>query len=171
MDMPEEWRDIPGYDTYQVSSLGNIRNKKTLYVLNGSIDRYGYKKFYAWSTKEKPKTLKFHKAVHFAFFTGLEGVVNHKDGDRTNNKVSNLEIVNIRENATHSRMAKAPNTGASFHKPSGGWTSRISINGVRKHLGTFKTPEEAGARYRKELLDLGLENKYVKNAPPQAQEE
>lgn len=163
MDMPDKiWADIPGYDLYQVSNMGKIRNKKTLREIKGRDDNKGYLKFCAWGFGDKSKTLKFHKAIHLAFFNGQDGLINHKDGNKHNNCLDNLEVVSARENVSHGKTARGKNTGAVLHKPSGLWASRICIDGKSKSLGYFKTAEAASGRYFKELEVKRLENKYAK---------
>ena len=94
----EEWRNIKGYEgRYQISSFGRVKSlidNKGKYrekILKQRIDK-GYLK--AHLTKNgKQKTYSVHRLVAQAFIPNLNSLpcINHKDEDKTNNHVSNLE--------------------------------------------------------------------------------
>ena len=99
----EQWRRCQyPLVRYEVSSLGRIRHarrKKTLQLMK---DRKDYMVFNA-RIKGKRKSLKVHRQVAFSFCDGWrEGLmVNHKDGDKHNNRATNLEWVTASENQRH----------------------------------------------------------------------
>lgn len=103
----EIYRDVIGYEgIFEVSNLGNFRNAKTGRVLKGVVHKNGY---HLVGTKPngrkgKDKTFRVHREVAFAFVPNPEGKphVNHKDGDKLNNKADNLEWVTPAENNQHS---------------------------------------------------------------------
>lgn len=103
----EEWRNIPGHDKYQVSNEGRVRSLKTNRILS-SCSCNGYRQVGLYSDG-KQKTITIHRLVALAFLgdrpMGIDGrrnEVNHKDGDRANNRLSNLEYVTRAENVIHS---------------------------------------------------------------------
>lgn len=98
--MEEIWKDIDGFDLYQASNLGNIRNKKTGLVLTPITDKDGYFRVHLNNDKI---TRPVHRLVAKTFIPNPEHKpqVNHKDGDKTNNRVSNLEWCTSRENNIH----------------------------------------------------------------------
>lgn len=97
----EIWKPIEGYnDLYSVSSLGNIRNNKTNKLLIGSINNIGYRRVAFGSSNKKYFV---HRLVAKYFCEGYDDnlVVNHKDGNKLNNKASNLEWVTRSQNDLH----------------------------------------------------------------------
>ena len=86
------WRDVPDYEgCYEVSNSGVIRNKKTGKELNPSIKRNGY---LAVDLGYKgSKTISVHRIVARAFIENVNGYpcVNHKNENKLDNRVENLE--------------------------------------------------------------------------------
>lgn len=110
--MTELWKDIEGYeDCYQISNCGRIRSKarKTKnqyseeFIKNtGTITSAGYEVQNLYNGN-KYQTLSVHRLVALYFVDGFENgkVVNHIDGDKTNNYASNLEWCTRSENQKH----------------------------------------------------------------------
>ena len=96
--MTEEiWKDIKGYEGYQVSNFGNVRslnyNKtKKIKILIPSLDNYGYNYLLLYKNSKR-KHFTVHRLVAQAFIPNPNNLpqVNHKDEDKTNNCVENLE--------------------------------------------------------------------------------
>jgi len=77
-----------------------------------------------------------------------EFVVDHRDGDRLNNKWSNLRKCLPKENGKNKRTMASNTTGhkgVTYHKRDKVWISYITTDGVKKHLGSFKTIGEAAS--------------------------
>jgi len=96
--MIEEWKDIPGYEgLYEVSNLGRVRRNGK--ILKPSKNRYGY--FQLVLSKDGTKrTFTIHRLVAYAFINNPDNLpcINHKDEDKTNNAVNNLEWCDSRYN-------------------------------------------------------------------------
>lgn len=100
--MTEEWKPIKGLH-YEVSSLGNIRNSENKNVLtNFDKNRIGYLRVYLYSEGKKKRYF-VHRLVAETFIPNPENKpqVNHKDGNKQNNELSNLEWVTRSENGLH----------------------------------------------------------------------
>lgn len=113
----EKWKDVKGYEgIYEVSNHGRVKTKKgktTHSVLHGKrvweerilkqkTDKRGYKRVALWKEK-KTKTLLVHRLVADAFIENPndEPLVNHKDGNPSNNKRENLEWCDSKHNVNH----------------------------------------------------------------------
>lgn len=106
--MQEEWKDLyweqdgQVYDyrgLYRVSNLGRVFGVKTNKMKRPKADRYGYLTVSLWKDN-KEKNCKVHRLVAFMFIDGyFEGAsVNHKDENKQNNCVDNLEWCTVEYN-------------------------------------------------------------------------
>jgi len=165
----EVWKDIPNYEGfYQASNLGNIKSLERMVkhwpsglkivkerILKANPNTQGYLSL--WINKDSiSKKIQVHKLVAIAFLNhvpnGYEIVVNHKDFNILNNKLSNLELVSQRENANRKHLKSTSKyTGVYWYKRDKKWKSRIQINGKNKNLGTFENEHDAHLAYQKEL--------------------
>jgi hypothetical protein len=93
-----EWRIVAGFDRYEVSNTGLVRNRQTNRVLRPFTTRNGYLMVKLCDGYQK-STKKIHKLVATAFLGDSEGrVCDHCDRVKTNNNVSNLRYVSIADN-------------------------------------------------------------------------
>lgn len=117
METIEIWKDIIGYEgLYQVSNLGKIRSfDRPIRTGKGNatrrihgrihkqtIDAWGYS-CVSLNKQGVGKKSKVHRIVAIAFIPNPENKrgVNHIDGDKQNNQVTNLEWATIKENNDH----------------------------------------------------------------------
>lgn len=93
---------IPNYDNYYIYDDGNVLNITTNKMLKGSISEHGYK-YYRLSKNNTKRMFYAHRLVAEAFLINPDNlpVVNHKDGNKLNNNIDNLEWVNYSENIKH----------------------------------------------------------------------
>ena len=96
-------RDVKGYEgRYKVNALGEVFSVKRNIKLSETIDCNGYVKFCLYKDGKRHQ-VKLHRIVAEAFIPNPNNykVVNHLDGGRLNNHVSNLEWCTYKENAQH----------------------------------------------------------------------
>ena len=111
----EIWKDIPGYENrYQISSRGRIRsmprqicnsiNCRSLpeKIVNPYKNGNGYLFIYLYAEGSRKKFY-IHRLVAFVFIPDGDPAleVNHRNKDRCNNCLSNLEWMTTKENAYH----------------------------------------------------------------------
>jgi len=107
--MEEVWKDIEGYDgDYQISNKGNIKSFKRIKdgkLLKATVGNTGYCTVKLSNKDKERKTFRVHRLVALHFLELVEGKdnVNHKNGDKTDNDVNNLEWCTYKENNIHAR--------------------------------------------------------------------
>ena len=101
------WKKIQDFEDYEVSDKGEIRNSEGL-ILQQRLSRNGYLRVNLKS-KGKYKTVEIHRVVAQAFLGAIyKKQVHHKNGDRTDNNVTNLQIVSKKEHRLlHREMEEA----------------------------------------------------------------
>ena len=104
----EEWRDVVSFPSlFEVSSLGNFRRKGKLENLAQHINAKGYKLIATQPNGRKNvgKTFRIHREVALAFIENIDSKpqVNHKNGNKQDNRVENLEWCTNQENMVHAR--------------------------------------------------------------------
>lgn len=118
MDNLEIWADIIDYvGLYKVSNKGRVYNTVTNTILAVYTDRGGYNKCTLMKDKQRKSCL-LHRIVAKAFIPNHENkkTINHIDGDKSNNSVSNLEWATMSENSKHAwqtGLKKSSNNGRS----------------------------------------------------------
>lgn len=114
-----EWRHIPGYEgRYMASSLGEImrcpyKQPNALTggysvfpskILKPELKKNGYLSLQLTDADGENKTWTVHRLIGKTFLGAMDNdgmVVNHKDGDKTNNVLTNLELITSSENKKH----------------------------------------------------------------------
>ena len=94
-------------EKYEASTDGHIRNKKTKRVLKEFVGKDGYVR-----TQFDGKTRLVHRVIAFAFIASdvNKPFVNHKDGNKQNNSVDNLEWCTRKYNSYHAKINKLINS-------------------------------------------------------------
>lgn len=159
--MEEIWRDIDGCNgRYAVSTHGRVRGPQ------GKILKSGSSRGYPIINISGRGTIAVHLLVALAFLPLRKENVNHKDGDKTNNHLSNLEFCTRSENQQHavnlglkSQARKVlmidPTSGNELEFPSCGAASRHLGGGASRSSKISKCARGETPRY------LGFEWRYV----------
>lgn len=121
----------------------------------GSIDRKGY-----MCVKVNGGTYKAHRLV-WAIVKGESPPcqIDHINGVEMGNSIENLRLALKNDYDNQQNLKRRKNNtsgyiGVNWHRPSKKWKAQIGVNGSKKHLGLFATPEEAHIAYlaaKKEL--------------------
>jgi uncharacterized protein YijF (DUF1287 family) len=101
-DFDIDWKKIKGVDSfYEINNLGQVRNQKGQ-ILKTSVNSGGYEVIALRKDKIK-KQLYIHRLVAKAFLDNPNNYkeINHKDENKLNNKVENLEWCNRKYNAVY----------------------------------------------------------------------
>lgn len=119
----------------------------------GSLDSHGY-----LQTFIDGRMRLLHRVIWLMVYgTWPAGQIDHINGARTDNRLANLREASREENCRNSKVQSnnaSGKKGVSFHKPSGKWQARISVDGKRRSLGAFDRKEDAADAYDRAALDL-----------------
>lgn len=144
------WKDIKGFEgRYQISNLGQVKSLQDGSLKKLRVAPNGYIKCQLWV-----KGRLFHRYVHrlvaehFLANWSDDLAVDHIDGNRSNNRADNLEMVTTSENSLRGFRRAGKKRGAYLFR--GKWLS--SINKV--YIGVFATKEEAHEAYRLKYIEL-----------------
>lgn len=101
--MKEIWKPIIGIENYYVSNKGRVISLITGKILKDRLDRYGYPRLTLNGTKGGKIYKTIHRLVAEAFIPNPDDKpqVNHIDGNKLNNSITNLEWTTSKENKAH----------------------------------------------------------------------
>ena len=113
----------------------------------GTLSHHGYLRM-----KIDDKTYQAHRLAWLYVHGHMPTYsIDHIDGDKLNNRISNLREANRSQNNQNGRASERKHDlprGVGISHPSGRFKASISLGNKRRHLGTFNTPEEAGEFYQ-----------------------
>jgi len=162
--LDEKWVLMKGFEaSHAISNYGRVislprkitDSKGRKYttkakILARNITKLGYNLVHL-SVDNKNDAFSVHRLVARHFIGESDLCVNHKDRNKLNNHVSNLEYVTYRGNTNHWREGgKELPIGVSKHNKR--YRARICCNGKERHIGTYDTPEEAKEAYDAEVI-------------------
>ena len=171
----EIWKDIKDYEGYyKFSNYGRAKSVKRK-IPNGG-DRIGYrtmkskilsygKDSYGYMTvvfykKGKGRTDRMHRLV-WNYFNGSipkDKVIDHIDGNPSNNNIKNLQLLTHRENITkgtvkkRSKWSLLPNVSYSLDRKK--YFGRLQVNGKSIITGLFDNENDA----YKSVIDYMIKN-------------
>ena len=98
-----EWEQAEGFSRYLISTDGKVYSLKSDRLLPQGITERGYKQVVVYNDMGVKKHMKVHRLVYMAHVgvipNGLQ--VNHKDENKTNNCIDNLELMTNKENCSY----------------------------------------------------------------------
>jgi len=178
--MVKDWSEVFYYDETSPSCLrwavdipyrgllGGAALKRKVGDVAGTLQKANKKSGSRWKVKYKQKAYMAHRIVYSLHHTemSVDQVVDHRDGDATNNKIDNLRLVSQEINARNGRIRsnnKTGYTGVTYRVVNGfeyfvaGW---VNANGKQgnKYFSIAKLGEELAeflaAEYRRHQIDL-----------------
>lgn len=160
MENIEIWKNIKEYPDYEVSNLGNIKSLKhgKEKIKKQHVNTNGYLSVSLLKNgKQKTKTIHQLVAICFLYHEPDKQklVINHKDFNRLNNNIENLEIVTTRENTNQKHFKSSSSyVGVSWCNTYKKWYSSIRIKGKTKNLGYYFNEIEASNAYENKLKEI-----------------
>jgi len=142
----------PSTGEFRWLSLPKHMHRK-LGCIPGKINHRGYWKMYV-----DGKTYQGHRLA-WLYMTGdwPSLLIDHIDGDPSNNKWANLRLATPAQNCQN-RRASVRNTsgykGVTWHRKCQKWQASIKVNGKNIHLGLHSTPEAAKAAHDAKALEV-----------------
>ena len=135
----EEWKQVKVFNNYEVSNLGNVRNKQSLKLMKQCFDKNGYK-LVNLSNKGKTKLFRVHRLVLVTFTKESDKQVNHINENKQDNKLINLEWVSCEENNNHGSRNKRVSKALSKK------INQFDLNGnlINSFYGTKEAERQTG---------------------------
>lgn len=103
-------------------------------------------------------TVKGHRLAWFITFGELPEMIDHVNGVKNDNRLSNLRKASNSENQMNRANPCANNQtghlGVNFNKLANKYAARVQNNGKRVHVGYFDTPEDAAKAYNQAKSEL-----------------
>ena len=168
--LQEEWKAITGYEgLYEISNFGRVKSLNRLDSMGRVVEETikaqhigttGYPTI-TLNKDGKKKTKVVHQLVAESFLGHIpdsyNGVINHIDNIKTNNRLDNLEVVSSRYNTQYSKSTEG------VYERRNKFEVYIRIDGKKTYLGSYTSKEEALKVRNKKLqeVDTFIPLKYV----------
>lgn len=144
----QTWKSIKGYEgLYSVSDSGHVMG----HVRGRELKPWIHKSGYTYITIKKPgtnkKSFRLHRLVATYFLENPEGLpaVNHLDGNKENNRVSNLEWCTQSANELHARdTGLNPGRGETHHRAK---LTLASVLEIKRCLAAGEAPRKIAENY------------------------
>ena len=174
--MNEIWQPIIGFEeTYEISNYGKVRSiDRSVACMYGNriitkdykgkelslFIRNGYDNYTGVRLRKDNRYHQF--CMHLLVWDNFVGtprdrthIIIHINGDRTNNRLDNLDIADKRW-GTHNPTKTNPYRGVIRVQRKGRekWSARLRYNGKTENLGCYDEPEEAHVVYQTRLKEV-----------------
>lgn len=159
--LQEEWKAVIGYENlYEVSNFGRVKSLNRLDSMGRVVEETikaqhigttGYPAI-TLNKNGKKKTKVVHQLVAESFLGHIpdnyNGVINHIDNIKTNNRLDNLEVVSSRYNTQYSKSTEG------VYERRNKFEVYIRIDGKKTYLGSYTSKEEALKVRNKKLKEI-----------------
>lgn len=172
----EIWKDVPGYEGYyQASNLGKVRSlDRTIIdkngcskfykkkVIVGSYNKGGYRQT-SLNKNGVSTPLKFSQIIAMTFLShvpdGGHHVLDHINGNKTDDRVANLRVITQRENCSigyrsDKESLRSRYVGVGFVENTKRWVAQIYHKNVATRIGCFKKEIDASNAYKEALSKI-----------------
>lgn len=154
----ESWVEVNGNKLYKVSDMGNIFSVNANRIIKKQVNKYGYEYVDMYLSGVKSRR-NVHKLVIEAFIGIQDGQVDHIDGDKRNNRLSNLrycsgwqnKINHLTKDKKIEGKYSSKHVGVFFRKNRNRWIASATVEGKRTLIGSFKHELDAKESYDKFL--------------------
>ncbi|ENU89235.1 MULTISPECIES: HNH endonuclease [Acinetobacter] len=133
------WKMLPDY--YAEWNVLNRLNSRFFGTRAGRLNKRGYRDIGIWGEKYLE-----HRIIFFMHHGYLPKLIDHIDGNTTNNRIENLREASQSQNAMNSKRPISNSSGCKGvvkRKNENKWMAQITKNGKVIYLGTFKRFEDA----------------------------
>lgn len=164
------WKDVVGFDNYQVSDCGHVRNKKTKKLLRPDLTTHpitGRQTYRVTFYKNGDRTRKLvHTVMADAFALPKredQTQLDHIDQNSLNNILSNLRWATPKENMHNRKLTKSNISGfrgVSWNKQKKKWVAQFNDkNSKQKHISYFHCKLDAYCAYLNAMVnEYGFDN-------------
>jgi len=155
--------NYPNYCIWDDGVVWNISGNKLREIYGYIHCETGYKRFCLYDKNRKQKTLTLHQLLALSFIPNPENLkeIDHIDGDKLNNSLSNLRWVtpsqNNRNKEKFQRNENTPQSGfkyVTWDNINNKWKGNLTINGEYIYIGRDEEPEILYIKCLKKLYEL-----------------
>lgn len=153
--------NIKNYPNYNVDKNGVITNIITNKIIKHQMDKDGYYRVNLYNKGQHTKQF-VHRLVAMAYLPNIKNLpqVNHKDGNKENNQVDNLEWVTARENVVHSYKVGLKRGIGACHigeKNTNSKLKEIDVLMIKKRKNNKEKIRDVYADYKDQITFKGFE--------------
>ena len=143
----EQWKKIPGFEAYEVSTLGNIRNAKG-HILKPWLDGGGHYQIQLG----RGNKFTLHRLIALTFIPEVDGkpYVDHINQNKTDNRVENLRWATRSENGLNTANRTA-NRNIYVHQP-GGYSICVRRREQGVRIWAYRKTLEEAIQCRDEII-------------------
>ena len=154
----ETWSQIEGYSQYSISITGEVKKNDNSMRMKGTQLKAGYVVVSLVEGKKRVSNY-VHRLVGRAFVPNPEGkpVIDHIDGNKSNNHAENLRWATISENMQNIGITKRNTSGVKgvcYQANAKKWKATIGVDGKTLILGYYNTIEEATIVRRTKVAEI-----------------
>jgi hypothetical protein len=137
----EQWKIISDFPEFEVSTLGRVRRLRSTRAKTGWCIQRGYRQIELIAGNKKQRFL-IQRLVAEAFLPNPQRKdhVNHKDGDKANNRLSNLEWTTVKENNEHASATGLRPSGAKHPMAIRASDAGAALRRAKRKLGGTSEP-------------------------------